>query len=121
MLDLPEGIWEIVPFERHKAADKYVESLDRAEAEDFLRQYKSDSTILLDLRELLGRIEPVYRMTDDQVIDQIASRLASRQMLLRVTARSPKDDSSGSGESTEQSISTPDSSSSGSATDTEEF
>ena len=51
--------------------------IDRAEAEEFLRQFKFDFTIMLELRELLTATDPLSRMSDDRVIETVASRLAT--------------------------------------------
>jgi hypothetical protein len=103
MLDLRDGSWEIVPFDRHRTADKYVDSLERGEAEDFQRQYRSDAMTVAQLREFLTQTEPAHRMTDDQVIEMIASRLASRQLLLRVTPRRWEGDPTGGDENNDKS------------------
>jgi hypothetical protein len=108
MIDPRQGSWEIVPFARHKAAGRYVQSLDRGEAEDFLRLRRSDFSFLFELRELLSRTDPVHRMTDDQVIETIACRLATRELLLRVTERRWEGDSGGNEKSEKQSVPEPD-------------
>lgn len=107
MIDLCPGTWEIVPFARHNAADRYVESLDQGEAEGFLRPHKSDYGFLFELRELLSRTDPVHRMTDEQVIETIACRLATRELLLRVTERHWEGDPGGNEKSEKQSVPEP--------------
>ena len=102
MIDLRQGTWEIVPFARHNAADRYVESIDSREAENILRQRKSEFCFLFELRELLSHTDPVYRMTDDHVIETIAYRLATRELLLRVTERRWEGDPGGNEKSNKQ-------------------
>lgn len=107
MIDLRQGTWEIVPFARHNAAERYVESLDRGDAEGILRERKSDYGFLFELRDLLSRTDPVHRMTDEQVIETIACRLATRELLLRVTERRWEGDPGGNEKSEKQSVPEP--------------
>lgn len=99
MFDPPKGPWEIVPFARCSKADRYIDILDRTDVEWFLRQYKFDYRIMLHLRELLAPTDPVHRLNDDQVIEIVTWRLATRELVLRqrVWRRSTEPAGSGGG------------------------
>ena len=84
MIDVPEGSWEIVHW---SVAEASVDIPDRASAEEFLRRFKSDYMIMRHLRSVLAPTDPVSRYSDDTVIDVIAARLVSGQLVLRSRAR----------------------------------
>lgn len=66
--------------------DAYVDIPDRASVEGFLRGFTFDYTTMSHLRSVLSPTDPVSRYSDDEVIRVIASRLVSRQLVLRKRA-----------------------------------
>ena len=78
-----------------------MEFSDRRAALVFLQRFKSDGQFMRNLRELLaqgGRAYALSRVSDQQVLEEAASLLASRQLGLRRTYRkvgatSPADES----------------------------
>lgn len=83
MFERPDGEWEIIPFANSVPSDEYVDMLDRWRLQEFLRLFKADFWIMSRLRVVLYQSGPVSRYTDDEVIEQIAARLVSRELLFR--------------------------------------
>lgn len=84
MIELPAGTpWEIVQPGACKPDDKSVLATDHESAEAFLRQFLPDFMMMSRLREILGQTDPVYLLNDDSVIDLLAWRLGSRQLVLK--------------------------------------
>ncbi len=62
------------------------------EAEAYLRFWKGDSSAVMSLRSALQKTEPsspVFHWTDDQVLRQLAARLAGREVLLIESQKAP--------------------------------
>ncbi len=79
----PKDPWEILPAWRATPQDRRFDVLDRADLDDFLRHHKFDHGLMMRLRDLLATTDPVGRFTDDQVIDAIAWKLATRELVIR--------------------------------------
>jgi hypothetical protein len=107
MFDPPKGRWEILPVARGTPQDRRFELLDRTDLEQFLRQYLFDYGVMLDLRQLLALSDPVSRFTDDEVIDTIAWRLATKELVIRQADRKVTTPSPGSGDGDEDAKPTP--------------
>jgi hypothetical protein len=100
MFDTPDGTWAVLPSAFRSASDQDIREVDRYSVESFLRRFKSDYGIMSHLREVLAPTDPVYRLTDDQVINIVSRRLASRELVLRETSVStPGISGSGGGQS----------------------
>jgi len=83
MFDTPKGAWTILPSAFRLEGDRYVGELDRYSVECFLRRFQFDYRVMSHLRSVLSPTDPVGRLTDDEVIDIIAMRLASRDLVFR--------------------------------------
>ncbi len=83
MFDTPKGHWEILPVSRATAKDRRFDLLDRPDLECFLRGSLFDYRIMVTLRQLLAPTDPVSRFTDDEVVDTIAWRLATKELVIR--------------------------------------
>lgn len=99
MFDTPDGTWAVLPSAFRSASDQDIRELDRYSVESFLRRFKSDYPIMAHLREVLAPTDPVYRLTDDQVINIVARRLASRELVFREISVRPGISGSGGGQS----------------------
>ncbi len=98
MISLPPGSWDIVPSSRCARDDKSIVPVDHASAEAFLRECLFDFMTMSRLREVLAMTDPVFLMTDDTVVDLLASRLTAGQLVLR-NLRAEKDEGQGGGSS----------------------
>jgi len=87
MFQPPKGGWEIIPAWQSTTKDQRFDVTDRASLEDFLHRHKSDFGVMQELRHLLAATDPVGGFTDDQVIETIAWRVATRVLLMREAPR----------------------------------
>jgi hypothetical protein len=83
MFDPPRDPWEILPAWRASLQDRRYDFLDRAELEAFLRRFLFDYRIMSDLRQLLTSTDPASRFTDDEVVETIAWKLATKELVIR--------------------------------------
>ncbi len=83
MIAPPKDPWEILPAWQSTLKDRRFSILDRTDIEDFLRHHKFEHGLMTRLRDLLAAMEPVGRFTDDQVIEAVAWKLATRELVLR--------------------------------------
>ena len=97
LFDLAPGSWEIIPSARISADDASIAAPDHGAAEGFLRQFLGDFMIMSRLREVLALTDPVFLLTDDSVIDILAWRLASRELVVKKLGPKDSDESGGSG------------------------
>ena len=84
MLSYRRGSLEIVRSARRSASDVYLELSDRAAAEVVLRQFRGDCAKMSQLRAVLAETKPfLSRLSDDDVIQMLASQLAAGQLLVK--------------------------------------
>jgi len=101
MFDPPKWSWKVLPTIDKLPTDEFVDYLDRTPVEWFLRRFRYDFRVMLHLREVLAHTDPVGRFTDDEVIETIAWKLASHELVLRrkflriYEAPSPEEDEDG--------------------------
>jgi hypothetical protein len=114
MFDPPKGKWQILPSWRATPKDRRFGLLDRTPLEDFLRQYRFDYRIMSALRDLLTATDPVSRLEDDEVIELIAWRLATKELVIRQPdvqeTSPPSNGGGGENQEDEQSTKKPDNS-----------
>jgi hypothetical protein len=87
VFESPDGPWEIVSFTRSWETDIFIDFVDRPRFVSFLRQFKSDRTVMSHLRGVLCEFYPVLRLSDDDVIEVVAWRLAAHHLALRMRSR----------------------------------
>lgn len=97
MFKPPEGHWQIVPAFRCPKGDHNIQMLDRWDVEWFLRGFLADFRVMENLRILLAGTDPVYRMTDDEVVETISWRLATRELVFCTDQRRAEAPASGGG------------------------
>ncbi|HTX39057.1 MAG TPA: hypothetical protein VME43_28730 [Bryobacteraceae bacterium] len=105
MFDPPKGRWEILASWRATPKDRRFDLLDRTPLEEFLRLYRFDLRIMSEMRQILTSTDPVSRFTDDEVIDTIAWRLATKELVIRqpdFQVTSPSSGGGGGDESDDQ-------------------
>ena len=90
MLSVPGRNWEIVPSSKAASAASQMDVVDRAAAEKFLRRFKSDYTVMMQLRRLLIGAESVSQLSDDRVIERIAARLSTGVLVFKRMLPVPK-------------------------------
>jgi hypothetical protein len=83
MFDSPKEPWEILPAWQSWPKDRWFDVPDRPDLDDFLRQYKFDCRVMSNLREVLSATDPVSLFDDDEVIETVAWKLATRELVLR--------------------------------------
>ena len=87
MFDPPDGPWEIVRFADSREDDEFIGFEDRPALVRFLREFKSDRTVMLQLRSVLTPQYPVSRLSDDQAIECVAANVAAHHLALRLRRR----------------------------------
>jgi hypothetical protein len=102
MFDPPKEPWEILPAWQSWPKDRWFDVPDRPDLDGFLRQYKFDSRVMSNLRAVLAATDPVSRFDDDEVIETIAWRLATRELVLRQDFRRGSTRDPGGGDNKDQ-------------------
>ena len=86
MFQTPKGPWEIVRTAECPEEERWnSRHFDLADAEQFLRQFRSDFFVMSRLRSLAESMFHLVGRTDEEVIRQIAWRLHTRELVLRET------------------------------------
>jgi len=123
MFDPPKGTWQILPAWQAFALSRsgsssssgsakspsasgaassstppkpkiaHFDTPDRQDLENFLRRFLFDYRIMNHLREALSLVDPVSRLTDHEVVETVAAKLASRELIMKVNPV-PKSDTS---------------------------
>ncbi len=97
MIVPPKDPWEILPAWQSTPNDRRFDLTDRTDIEDFLRPFKFDLRLITRMRDLLAPTDPVGRFTDDEVIETIAWRLSTRELVLREPRKGTTGPASGGG------------------------
>jgi len=106
-MDPPKGRWQIVPSWRSAFTDRRFGPHERTELEDFLRPFKPDLAVMSHLRDVLNSTDPVGRFTDDEVVETVAWRLSTKELVLRQSPIRMVPDAGGGGSSDQQAAQPP--------------
>ncbi|HUB80299.1 MAG TPA: hypothetical protein VMB03_15960 [Bryobacteraceae bacterium] len=87
MFEPPEGSWEIIPFAQCAEKDRFIDFLERPELVRFLRRFKSDRRVMAHLRSVLTPRYQISLFENDEVIELIAWKVATRQLALRLAGK----------------------------------
>ncbi|HTX38154.1 MAG TPA: hypothetical protein VME43_24155 [Bryobacteraceae bacterium] len=97
MITPPRDPWLILPSWRSVTSDRRFQVYDRIDLEAFLRLFKFDYRLISGWRDLLAPTDPVGRFTDDDVIETIAWRLSTRELVIREPRKGQKGPPAGGG------------------------
>jgi len=83
MVDPPKEPWQILPSSSANQQDRRFSTSDRPGLEDFLHHCKMNHSMLSHMREVLVHSDPVGGYDDDEVVETVAAKLSSGELVIR--------------------------------------